>query len=291
MAYIKFNNEETCVKANAVRIDNNVVRIITEDEPNITGFCLFLDPSMKYSLDNGEYENYNTLYRTEEGWYELSNDGSVYVAPVPVIKFTTSGIGGTLTGETTQQVSDYSELVIPTVEANENHEFVGWNPEIPTEGVIESDKTFRTVFNYIPTLEDLKAEKIQEVESTKSMLISQGFDVTLTDGSTEHFSLGGEDQLYLTALQTQVIAGVESIPWHVSDESIACKYYSNADMGIITQTAMSILVYHVTYLKDITRYINAIETKEELETVQYGMILPADYMSEPLKNMLAQMNA
>ena len=289
MAHIKFNNEETCAKANAVRMSDNVVRIITESEPNATGFRLFLDPGMKYPLDNGEYESYITLYRTGEGWYELSNDGSVYVAPLPTIKFIASN-GGVLTGELEQKVSDYSKLVIPEVKTLENFEFIGWSSEIPTEGVIESDKTFTALFNYIPTLAELKTGKIQEAEATKNMLVAQGFDATLTDGSVEHFSLGGEDLVYLTALQTQVIAGAESIPWHVSDDSIACKYYSNADMSIITQTAMSILVYHVTYLKDISRYINAIETKEELEAVQYGMILPTEYMSEPLRNMLAQMN-
>lgn len=289
MAYIKFNNEKTCVKANIVHMDSNVIRIVTKEKPNVSGFYLYLDAAMKHPLDNGEYAAYDTLYRIGDGWYELSNNGAVYVAPVPTIKFIANS-GGTLTGETIQHVSDYADIISPDVVANENFEFIGWYPEVPLQGQIECDKTFTAMFHYVPTLGDLKATKIRDMEATKDMIISQGFDATLSDGSIENFSLSGDDLVYLTALQTQVIAGVETIPWHVSDQNIACKYYSNIDMGIITQTAMSLLVYHITYLKDLTRYINSVETKEQLEDVQYGMILPIEYQSEPLQSMMAQIN-
>ena len=289
MAYIKFNNEKTCVKANIVHFDSNVIRIVTKEKPNVSGFYLYLDAAMKHPLDNGEYAAYDTLHRIGDGWYELSNNGAVYVAPVPTIKFIANS-GGTLTGETIQHVSDYADIISPDVVANENFEFIGWYPEVPLQGQIECDKTFTAMFHYVPTLGDLKATKIRDMEATKDMIISQGFDATLSDGSIENFSLSGDDLVYLTALQTQVIAGVETIPWHVSDQNIACKYYSNIDMGIITQTAMSLLVYHITYLKDLTRYINSVETKEQLEDVQYGMILPIEYQSEPLQSMMAQIN-
>lgn len=289
MAYIKFNNEVTCIKANIVTIDSNVVRIVTQEKPNVSGFYLYLDASMKHPLDSGEYAAYDTLYRVGDGWYELSNDGTVYVAKLPIVKFI-PGTGGTLLGETAQQVCDYSEVVAPEVKANENYEFTRWSPEIPQEGIISKDTTHVAVFSYVPTLAELKILKIDEVNSTKNLIVTQGFDAKLSDGTVEHFSLDIQDQLYLTALQTQVLAVVDPIPWHMSDENIPCKYYSNADMSIITQTAMSILVYHVTYLKDLTRYINSIQTKEELKDVQYGMILPIEYQSEPLQNMMAQIN-
>lgn len=289
MAYIKFNNEVTCIKANIVTIDSNVVRIVTQEKPNVSGFYLYLDASMKHPLDSGEYAAYDTLYRVGDGWYELSNDGTVYVAPTPTVKFSANH-GGALTGETIQHASDYADIDVPDVVTNENFEFIGWYPEILSAGSIDDNKTHTALFQYIPPLAELKAIKIEEVTATKNLLVAQGFDAMLSDGSVEHFNLDGEDQLYLTALQTQVLAGVESIPWHISDESIPCKYYSNIDMGIITQTAMSILVYHVTYLKDLTRYINAVETKEQLEHIQYGMILPIEYQSEPLQSMMAQIN-
>ncbi len=83
MAYIKFKDSEF-IKASALPMHPNVVRIITGAEPVLTGFRLYLDKNCKYPLDNREYESYTTLYRQGVGWYELSNDGSVYEEVAPV---------------------------------------------------------------------------------------------------------------------------------------------------------------------------------------------------------------
>lgn len=53
---------------------------------NTDGFRLYLDEGCKYPLDNGEYEAYTTLFRAGDGWYELSNDGSVYIDPVAPVQ-------------------------------------------------------------------------------------------------------------------------------------------------------------------------------------------------------------
>lgn len=55
-------------------------------EINTSGFKLYLDPDCKYPLDQGEYEAYTTLYRKGDGWYELSDDGSVYIEPVAPVQ-------------------------------------------------------------------------------------------------------------------------------------------------------------------------------------------------------------
>ena len=81
MAYIKFKNSDEYIKAAVLPTGVHVVRINLDTEPVLTGFHLYLDSEGKYPLDNGEYEAYNTLYRQGEGWYELSNDGSVYTEP------------------------------------------------------------------------------------------------------------------------------------------------------------------------------------------------------------------
>lgn len=84
MAYIKFNDSEEVLKASVLPMRPNVVRIITDTEPILTGFKHYLNMDCTYPLDNGEYENYTTLYRQGEGWYELSDDGSVYEEVAPV---------------------------------------------------------------------------------------------------------------------------------------------------------------------------------------------------------------
>ena len=83
MGYIKFKNKETVQKVIVSEESPHVIRITGDNlVVNTDGFSLYLDEDCKYPLDNGEYEAYNTLFREGDGWYELSDDGSVYVEPV-----------------------------------------------------------------------------------------------------------------------------------------------------------------------------------------------------------------
>lgn len=139
-----------------------------------------------------------------------------------------------------------------------------------------------------PTLEEVKESKVGEMNETQQKVIAAGVDVTLTDGTTEHFALEEHDQTSLVGLQSQVAAGEENIPWHTSNEAEHCKFYSNADMEKITTTAMSYVTWHVTYFRDLRIYIRSLESKEDVEKVTYGIDIPEAYQSEPLKAMLAQ---
>ena len=138
------------------------------------------------------------------------------------------------------------------------------------------------------SLDEVKEAKVAEMNDIQQKLIAQGVDVTLSDGSTEHFSLTERDQTSLVGLQAQVAIGAENIPWHTSDEDEHCKFYSNADMAKITSSALSYVTWHVTYFRDLRIFIRSLESKEEVEQVTYGMNIPEAYQSEPLKAMLAQ---
>lgn len=93
------------------------------------------------------------------------------------------------------------------------------------------------------------------------------------------------------ALQMQLIQHSISpmhIPWHTSDETKHCKFYSNADMAKITATAMTFVTWHITYFRDLRIYIRSLESKEDVGRITYGTGIPEAYQSEPLKAMLAQ---
>jgi hypothetical protein len=82
MGYIKFKNKETVSKVIVSEESPHVIRITRDNIiVNTDGFRLYLDAECKYPLDNGEYAEYTTLFREGDGWYELSNDGSVYTEP------------------------------------------------------------------------------------------------------------------------------------------------------------------------------------------------------------------
>lgn len=87
MGYIKFKNKETVSKVIVSEESPHVIRITGDNIiVNTDGFRLYLDADCKYPLDNGEYAAYTTLYRKCDGWYELSDDGSVYIEPVEPVQ-------------------------------------------------------------------------------------------------------------------------------------------------------------------------------------------------------------
>ena len=87
MGYIKYKNKKTVQKVIVSEENPHVIRITGDNlEVNTDGFRLYLDSDCKYPLDNGEYEAFTTLYRKGEGWYELSDDGSVYTEPVAPVQ-------------------------------------------------------------------------------------------------------------------------------------------------------------------------------------------------------------
>lgn len=142
---------------------------------------------------------------------------------------------------------------------------------------------------YVPTLEEIKEIKIAELNAAQQEVIRNGVNVTLSDGNIEHFTLTENDQISLMGLQTLIASGTEQIPWHTSDQSEHCKYYSNADMSLIVNTAMQYVSYHVTYFRDLRIYINSLEDKEVVEKAAYGMPIPEIFQSDILKDMAAAM--
>lgn len=142
-------------------------------------------------------------------------------------------------------------------------------------------------YPYEPTLEEVQEQKIAEMNVAQQSAIQIGINVTLTNGEIEHFTLTDHDQTSLMGLQSQVDAGVEQIPWHTSDETEHCKFYSNSDMTLIISAAMNAVTWHVTYFRDLRIYIRSLQAKGEVESVVYGMEIPAQFQSEPLKAMIA----
>lgn len=87
MGYIKYKNKKTTQLVVVSEESPHVIRITGDNlTVNTNGFHLYLDPDCNHPLDQGEYEAYTTLYRKGDGWYELSNDGSVYIEPVAPVQ-------------------------------------------------------------------------------------------------------------------------------------------------------------------------------------------------------------
>ena len=150
--YIKFLDAITPIKCAVKQIAPNIVELKFADEiiVDTSGFNAYLDKECEYDIGGNSYVGFTTMYRNDEttvarNGYQLSNDGSVYTPPIPVVTFNTNG-GGTLDGITEQQLTKYEQLKVPTPIANEDYEFSYWSPSIPESGKIESNKTFTAIF-------------------------------------------------------------------------------------------------------------------------------------------------
>ena len=289
MVNVKFKGYQEIFQMNIRNIERNMVQLYPPI-PNIditAGFELLTNP--KDGKVFGNYLAHTTLYRKlEDGSIILSNDGSVWKEPVYKVKFTTDG-NGKIVGEAEQEPKTFEELIIPVVIPNENYEFVGWNPEIPKEGPVNANIMFTAQMQYIPTLDEIKTKKVTEMNDAQQTTIQNGLDIALSSGTVEHFTLTYHDQTSLMGLQTLVAQGVENIPWHTSDQTEHCKFYSNADMAIITSKALQFVTFHVTYFRDLRIYVRALEDKEAVSNVFYGMSIPEKYQSDVLKDFFLRM--
>lgn len=140
---------------------------------------------------------------------------------------------------------------------------------------------------YEPTLEELKAAKKREISQACETTIYSGVDVTLTDGSTEHFSLTEHDQLNLFGKQVQLAAGTTELEYHADGQP--CRYYTAEDMKIITSAAMQHVSYHTTYCNAVNMWIAGCESTEEVQAIYYGADVPEEYQSDVLKAYIASM--
>lgn len=140
---------------------------------------------------------------------------------------------------------------------------------------------------YVPTLAELQTAKRQEISRACEQIIYSGVDVTLTDGSTEHFSLTEHDQLNLFGKQVQLAAGAEQLEYHSDGQP--CRYYSAADMQTIIAAAMQHVSYHTTYCNAVNMWIAGCESTEEVQAIYYGADVPEEYQSDVLKAYIASM--
>lgn len=151
----------------------------------------------------------------------------------------------------------------------------------------ETDKSLREVAGmtkvYTGTeLEIAIAKKVDELSNICTQTIYDGADVTLADGTVEHFTLDEQDQLNLSGVGLELLMGEEIVSWHEDDETISCKFYSAADATTIIKTLTANKKYHITYFRDLRIYVKSLNSIEEVNSVFYGMVLPDEFKSEVL---------
>lgn len=133
------------------------------------------------------------------------------------------------------------------------------------------------------SIEYAKEMKIAEMSFACNTTIEKGFDIMLSDGVSEHFSMRTHDQINLITLQSMVASGETMIPYHADGE--LCKYYSVADITAIMNEATSHKTFHITYYNSLKSYIDTLTDIDAISAVQYGMEIPEEYQSDILKGL------
>lgn len=135
------------------------------------------------------------------------------------------------------------------------------------------------------TLDFIKEQKIKEMSKACNLTIEKGVDVTLSDDQSHHFSLTAQDQLNLISLQTMIISGQTSIPYHADNEP--CRFFSSDELKIVLTAAMNYITYHESYFNSLKTYINSFEDVESISKIEYGVEIPEEYQTDVLRQLIA----
>ena len=156
----------------------------------------------------------------------------------------------------------------------------------PPEGWQYDDET--GTFYQGKLYDPYRERKIAECDDACSRAIVKGCDVTLEDGTVEHFALTAEDQINIATAEKAVRAGATQFPYHADGK--LCRLYDAKDIMNIINTATAWKTYHTTYFNHLKQWINRTEEKADILAIHYGDELPED-LKQSLDAIMAAMKA
>ena len=187
----------------------------------------------------------------------------------------------------------YTYLLADVVEIDEEeyealYEAIHSGDEVPvTPEPVEPDVPEEPDEDEI-TIPFLRTKTIERMSAICNQVISDGFDVILSDGAQHHFTLSVQDQLNLITLLDLVRSGAETVPYHGDGE--LCTNFSAEDIMSVINTATLFKTYHETYFNSLRAYIKSLRSINTLGRVTYGMEIPEKYQSEVYKQLIAEAN-
>ena len=128
---------------------------------------------------------------------------------------------------------------------------------------------------YVPTLDDIKTSKINELSYTCNQSIVNGVDIVI-DGTTEHFSYKDEDQVNIKEIFDLAVQTNVPMYYHADGES--CKLYTVDQIITLYSTATTNKMHHTTYFNQLKLYTESLETEDEVNAITYGQELTGEYL-------------
>ena len=145
-----------------------------------------------------------------------------------------------------------------------------------------------------PDPDVLLAYKIQAMSDKCEEEIVKGFDITLSDNTTSHFSLTEKDQIRMLGLAILSLTGLcddIGLPYHADNGN--CTIYSMKDFKNISTKGILHVLYQATYNNQLKQYLKQLRIDGNivgLHAAYYGMELPEKY-NETLNSIVTIMSA
>lgn len=131
------------------------------------------------------------------------------------------------------------------------------------------------------TVEEYRAYLLKQIGAACRAQVYAGTHVQLpSSGAIEKYTYNDDDQRNLTNAMAILIVAPElpSVPYHPSGG--LCRMIPSMDLVTIYGTLQIRLTYLTTRCNFMNRWINTIETKEELLTINWDTELPEEYMEQ-----------
>ena len=266
MSYLKFN--DTISQYGLYKLDiitDTLVKVSNVAEHNLNGFKLYTTNGKVM----GDYSDFKYDYKPQNIEQNVFYYSSIKGYNV---HFATNG-GGDLKGETDFYILDYKDLVVPTPQPHENFKFAGWDIDIPKSGAITEPLEIIANFEYIPQLEDIQNQKIQELLETSEQVIAHGVEIELSDKKVEHFEFSLYDQNNISnaltccnILQSQNVKDAQ-IPLY--SQGNICKLYKTADIYKIYLTMQMFITSNLTLAHQLEQQIKSCKTIDEVQNMTY----------------------
>lgn len=122
---------------------------------------------------------------------------------------------------------------------------------------------------YIPTLEDVKSEKINEINMSYENALNMGTTITLMDGSKSSISITQDLQNSLTTAYISATSTLGSglmVPFEIND---TCNVYSAEDIIYMYIQEQTFLLINKSLKNDLIATINRLEDIDEVKKITY----------------------
>lgn len=230
---------------------------------------------LRSNEEHGSYVCYNNQYYRDR-WMVPVNNNFIKYTEVDVIEI---------------DEEEYTALA-SAIENNEEIEVEVQQEEPideqPFEEIVDKPDVEEEVDPDI-AMEFVRSSKIKEMSYTCRKAITDGFDLTLSDNVSHHFSLTVQDQLNLLTISSEVLSGETEVIYHADGE--VCKYYSVEDATAIVNAATNHKTYHTTYYNSLKAYINSLNGITEISNIEYGIEIAEEYQSDILKTLIGSNNS